>query len=85
MTELELYKFIKKYDETEINWVDDDSLFLWLSFSHLAEFTELVGHEYFCEGGETVTLLADCICINLTDICECDGIEPTNILAKETN
>lgn len=75
MTELELYKFVQ--DKT-VEW-DGDKLNLWIDFNDLAEFTEMVGYEYFSEGGIKTYLQHNCICIDIVDICEDFGIDPEHI------
>jgi hypothetical protein len=54
-------------------------------FYRLGEFTKLLGYDYFCEGGEEVSLQHDCVCVDILDICECFGIDPKNILPKEND
>lgn len=82
MTELKLYKFIHEY-EIEIDW-RGDSLYIWIPFYVLNEFTNLLGYDHFSEGGEEVNLQYNCICLDLVDICESCEIDPENILPKES-
>jgi hypothetical protein len=79
MTELELYKFC---ENKEMDWRGEE-LVLWINFYDIKEFTDLIGYDYFSEGGYDVNLQYDCIALDLVPICECFDIEPENILAKE--
>jgi hypothetical protein len=83
LTELEIYKFIQNNDGIEIDWRSEKHLYMWIPFYNLKEFTDLLGYDYLCEGGEAVSLQHDCVCVDILDICECFDIEPTNILPKE--
>lgn len=83
MTELQLYKFIQDNDGIEIDWRTHKHLYMWIPFYNLKEFTDLLGYDYFAEGGEEVSLQNDCICIDILDICEIFDINPENILPKE--
>lgn len=79
MTELELYKFC---EDKEIDWRGDE-LVIWLYFWDLEEFTELIGEDFFSEGGLDVNLQYKQVAFDLVPICESWDIEPTNILKQE--
>ena len=79
MTELQLYKFC---EDKELDW-RGDKLILWIPFWQLEDFTELIGYNYLSEGGIEVTLLNDCIALDIVDLCEDFDIEPENIVKKE--
>lgn len=79
MTELDLYKFC---EDKEMDW-RGDQLIIWLYFSELADWTELVGHEHFDEGGMEVNLKSNCIAFDLCEVCEDWEIDPERILKKE--
>lgn len=78
MTELELYKFCK---DKEVDWRRDE-LILWIPFSDVDDFANMLGYNYLSEGGIDVVLLNDCIALNLVYICENFDINPENILKK---
>ncbi|MGK4040860.1 hypothetical protein AB0Y20_01065 [Heyndrickxia oleronia] len=79
MNELDLYKFCQ---DKEMDW-RGDSLYIWIRFNDLQEFTEILGYDWFSEGGEDVNLQYDCVCIDLVDICENHDIDPERIFSKE--
>ena len=79
MSELDLYKFVQTQ---EIDW-RGEKLYLWIRFSDLSEFTQMIGYDYFSEDGDEVSLQYECICIDIVDICESFDIKPENILPKE--
>lgn len=78
MTELQLYKFCKG---KEIDW-RNEKLILWIDHYDIKEFCNLLGYDYFSEGGVEVNLQYGCIAIDLVPLCQAYDIEPTNILEK---
>ncbi|TCI99952.1 hypothetical protein [Cytobacillus praedii] len=78
MKELDLYKFCQ---DKEMRW-HGDKLYIWIRFYDLREFTDLIGCDWFDEGGEDVSLQYDCICMDLVDICDNHEIDPERIFAK---
>jgi hypothetical protein len=80
MTELQLYKFIHE-NNIEIDW-RGNCLIIWLYFFQIRDFVELVGKDYFYEDGYDINLRADCVAVDITDICEYHEVEPENILKK---
>ena len=82
MTELKLYKFIHDND-LEIDW-RGDRLVLWVDFHCLDKFAQMI--YLIVEGYETEAYLQQyCIAIDIVPICECLGIDPTDIKAKKQN
>lgn len=78
MTELQLYKFC---EDKELDW-RGDKLIIWIPFWQLEDFTEMIGYNYLSEGGVEVSLLDDCIALDIVDLCEYFDIEPENIYQK---
>lgn len=82
MTELELYKFT---EGKEVHW-EGDKLLLWVDGEDLREFSEVEGDNIVEDGGFDIYLVHHGkLCMNLSQVCDLHGIEPTNILEKETN
>lgn len=81
MNALKLYKFIEE-NELEIAWRGKE-LVLWVNFYALEDFAKLIGSGYLCECGTDVNLQESCIALDIVDLCEYFGIEPTDILEKE--
>lgn len=85
MSELELYKFLEEH-EIEYRWERQNTEFLvWIPFYLLEDFTEMIGEDYFCEGGVDVNLQYSWVCIDITNIAECHSIDLENILKKEAD
>ncbi len=40
---------------------NDEDITVWLNFDEIKEFTEIFGYDEFCEGGQDVKLLYECI------------------------
>jgi hypothetical protein len=84
MSELELYKFIKD-NNVEIDW-RGEKLIIWIHHMDIKDFCELLGSEFFDDGGYDVNLrfgYSCCIALDLVPICDYFDIEPTNIFKKE--
>jgi hypothetical protein len=47
-----------------------NEILVWLYFSQLSEFTDLVGDSYFCEGGVDINLQDNCVVVDIKDILE---------------
>ena len=82
MTELELYKFC---EEKELDWrgKNNEELIIWIYIWDIDDFVELVGEDFFVEGGYNVNLQYKQIAFDLVPICECFGIDPEHIYKKE--
>ncbi len=84
--ELELYKFVKA-GEYECGWVNDEQFFIWPSFYQLEDFMryvrEIAGKTLFDDGGVEVTLMEDCVCIDLTGLLCGYDIELERVFPKE--
>jgi hypothetical protein len=83
MNELDLYKFCQNKEMDWRNTREGERLLIWVNFYDIKEFTELVGYNHFDEGGLEVSLQFDCLCIDLTDICEMEDIDPERIHPKD--
>lgn len=80
MTELQLYKFC---EDKGLDWRNNNTeLILWIPFWQLEDFTKMIGYNYLSEGDVEVTLLDDCIALDVVDLCEHFDIEPENIMEK---
>lgn len=79
MTELKLYKFLENKD---MRW-NGDELVVWINFWDLVEFTEMIGYDYFSDGGIEVKLQHQCVAFDIVPICEYFEIEPTDMFEKE--
>lgn len=80
MTELQLYKFC---EDKQLDWRNNNTeLILWILFWQLEDFTKMIGYNYLSEGDVEVTLLDDCIALDIVDLCDYFGIEPENIMKK---
>lgn len=65
------YNFVKLIENSIQSPRDlNGEILVWLRFSQLEELTELIGHDYFCEGGIYVNLQDDCIVVDIVDILE---------------
>lgn len=67
---LDLILFLK---DKEYRIDNDETIVVWLDFTDISEFTEIIGYDEFCEGEQKVTLLYDSIALNLCDFI--DGME----------
>jgi len=45
-------------------------ILVWLYFHQLEQFTNLIGGDYFCEGGIDVNLQDDCVVVDVKDLLE---------------
>jgi hypothetical protein len=82
MTELELHKFINNND-IELSWHFDE-LIVCIPAIHLLEFTDIVGDEYFCDGGKHAMLCGKgYVAFDIVHVCDYFNIDPENILKKE--
>lgn len=81
MSELELYKFLNNTAQ-EFRWCNNNFL-VWIGFDSLEEFAEMIGEDYLCEGGMNINLQRDCVCLDITSLSACYGIDLENILKKE--
>jgi hypothetical protein len=77
MTELQLSKFIHS-KKLEIDW-RGKNLFLWIPFKNIKDLTKIIGYAHLWEGGIDVTLLEECVCVDLVPICEHFGIDPESM------
>jgi len=65
------YDFVKLVEESvQTPRRIRDEILVWLYFSQLEDFTRLVGHDYFCEGGVGINLQDNCVVIDIVDILE---------------
>lgn len=74
---VDLYEFLQDretglYKDSKTNEV---ITYVHIPFYDLPEFVEIVGSEYFSEGGIDVVMLYDTICIDLNIIIENEGHE----------
>ena len=82
MTELELYKFLNEDDNIqEYRWEGNEFL-VWIRFDSLDNFTKMIGYDYLSEGGYDCNLQYNCICIDISDVCEYFDIDLEHILKK---
>lgn len=73
---LELYEFLKEEVECGIQYKYETKsieCWVWLDFCQLKEFVDLVGNNYFYEGGVECNLQETRIAIDLNDIIEYQG------------
>lgn len=83
MSELELYKYIEEL-EPEIRW-HNDKLLIFLYYFQIEDFMEVAGEPgMFDDSGVEAHLKSDYMVIDLVPFCEYYGIDPENILAKES-
>ena len=65
------YDFIKLIEESvQTPRRVRGEILVWLYFSQLEDFTRLVGHGYFYEGGVDINLQDDCVVIDIKEILE---------------
>src|SRR5699024_8635467 len=73
-----LYEFLR---ENETGLIKDDRgliFYVHVPFYLLDEFAEIVGHHHFEEGGMTVLLFDESVCVDLNDIIEGAGHKITS-------
>lgn len=81
MTELDLYKFVRK-NKLEYHWYDNDVLLL-IPFYLLEDFNKMIGYHYFDEDGIQCVMRYDYCCFEMKSICEYFDIDIKNIFEKE--
>gem|GEM_PF-4491277 len=65
------YKMIKFISNCEYRIEkESQSVILWIPFYKLSEFTNILGYDYFSEGGEDVNLQHNCIALEIQDLME---------------
>ena len=71
------YKLVKLIENSCQNprKTKDDEILAWIYHHQIEEFTEIIGHDFLCEGGFNVNLQSDCICLNLKDAIDYMGID----------
>lgn len=67
--DLSNYKILKFIERCE-HRVETEEIIVWIPFYKLDEFTNLIGHCYFAEGGEEVNLQENCIALDIVPMME---------------
>jgi hypothetical protein len=79
MTELKLYKFVQ---DCEWEWAEKSPV-LWVKYSALPEFMEMVGYNYHCmDGGIAARLQESHAVIEMNNICEYFSIDIEKVFPK---
>jgi hypothetical protein len=82
MTELQLYRFIHDND-IETNWVLKE-LLAFIPLYHLDDFHKLLPKGIFDDSGIKMWLKDGYAALDLVYICEYCGIEPENIIPRQS-
>lgn len=83
MNEVQFFKFITDISN-ELRW-EGEMLLSWIPSYSIEGFIEKLDYDSSDDGGYEARIQSNCICIDIADLCWQYGVDPEDIIKKETN
>ncbi len=72
--QLDLVRLFEKSSQNPTK-LESGEILVWLYFSQIEDFVNIVGHDFFCEDNFQVNLQSNCLCVDIKKVISYMGID----------